>query len=115
MVRRGPSFPPAITNKRKCHGTNLQLPNDITLMTPLRLNIAAELAFPDGSMTGSGLMNEHRQGRLEIERIDGKAYVTLAEIGKMRERCRVMAKSGDRIGAGPPPANANVKIVTKVC
>src|SRR5262245_17135557 len=55
---------------------------------PLRLDVAAELAFPDGSMTASGLRKEVRRGRLVIERIAGKDYTTLRAIEKMRELCR---------------------------
>src|SRR5258707_9260339 len=36
---------------------------------PLRLSIGAKLAFPDGSMTASGLRLEAARGRLRIERI----------------------------------------------
>ena len=57
--------------------------------TPLRLSVAAALAFPDGSMTASGLRREAARGRLVIERIAGKDYTTLANIERMRELCRV--------------------------
>src|ERR1700681_2994341 len=57
--------------------------------TPLRLNIAASLGYPDGSMTASGLRREAARGRLVIERIAGKDYTTLANIERMRELCRV--------------------------
>ena len=63
--------------------------------TPLRLSVAAELAFPDGSMTPSGLRREGARGRLVIERIAGKDYTTLANIERMRELCRVAAKVPD--------------------
>jgi hypothetical protein len=56
---------------------------------PLRLSVAAKLAFPDGSMTASGLRREAARGRLRIERIANKDFVTLAEIKRMRELCRV--------------------------
>lgn len=56
---------------------------------PLRLSIAASLAFPDGSMTASGLRRENARGRLIIERIAGKDFTTLAHIERMRELCRV--------------------------
>ena len=56
---------------------------------PLRLSVAAKLAFPDGSMTVSGLRREAARGRLRIERIANKDFVTLAEIKRMRELCRV--------------------------
>jgi hypothetical protein len=57
--------------------------------TPLRLGIAASLAFPDASMTASGLRREAARGRLIIERIAGRDYVTLAAIERMREKCRL--------------------------
>jgi hypothetical protein len=59
---------------------------------PLRLAVAAKIAFPDGSMTASGLRREAARGRLQIERIANKDFVTLAEIQRMRELCRVQAK-----------------------
>jgi hypothetical protein len=65
-----------------------QIPPD----APLRLSVAAKLAFPDGSMTASGLRREAARGRLELERIAGKDYTTLDAIRRMRERCRVQAK-----------------------
>jgi len=36
--------------------------------TPLRLAVAAVLAYPNGSMTASGLRREAARGRLVIER-----------------------------------------------
>ena len=66
--------------------------NDLAPDTPLRLNVAAALAFPDGSMTTSGLRREFARGRLVIERIAGKDYTTLANIERMRELCRVPQK-----------------------
>ncbi|WP_249147041.1 excisionase [Bradyrhizobium japonicum] len=65
-----------------------QIPPD----APLRLSVAAKLAFPDGSMTASGLRREAARGRLELERIAGKDYTTLDAIMRMREQCRVQAK-----------------------
>src|SRR5450759_4644137 len=63
--------------------------------TPLRLLLAAAMAFPDGSMTASGLRREAARGRLIIERIAGKDYTTLANIERMRELCRVEVKAPD--------------------
>jgi hypothetical protein len=63
--------------------------------TPVRLGVAAALAFPDGSMTASGLRKEAARGRLIIERIAGKDYTTLANIERMRELCRVEVKAPD--------------------
>src|SRR6266481_6653241 len=67
---------------------------------PLRLSVAAAVAFPDGSMTASGLRREGARGRLIIERIAGKDYTTLANIQRMRESCRVEAKALD-FGSDP--------------
>src|SRR5712672_3288875 len=61
--------------------------------TPLRLGIAAAVAFPDGSMTASGLRRESTRGRLIIERIAGKDFTTLANIERMRQLCRVPEKA----------------------
>jgi len=65
----------------------------ITPDTPLRLSVAAALAYPDGSMTASGLRREAKRGRLAIERTAGKDYTTLANINRMRELCRVEKKA----------------------
>src|SRR5215470_10734343 len=65
---------------------------DIGHDQPLRLAVAAVLAFPDGSMSASGLRREAARGRLVVERIAGKDYTTLANIEQMRELCRVEAK-----------------------
>jgi hypothetical protein len=43
---------------------------------PLRLAVAAKVAFPDGSMSASGLRREAQRGRLVIERIAGKDYTS---------------------------------------
>ena len=59
---------------------------------PLRLDVAAKVAFPDGSMTASGLRRESARGRLILERIANKDYTTLEAIWSMRELCRVQAK-----------------------
>src|SRR5947209_3192494 len=65
---------------------------NIDSRTPLRLSVAARLAFPDGSMTASGLRAEHARGRLQVERIANKDFTTLPDIARMRELCRVPAK-----------------------
>jgi hypothetical protein len=59
---------------------------------PLRLSLAASIAYPDGSMTASGLRREATRGRLVIERTAGKDYTTLSNISRMRELCRVEAR-----------------------
>jgi len=63
--------------------------------TPLRLTVAAALAYPDGSMTASGLRREAVRGRLVIERVAGKDYTTLHAIDEMRKLCRHHPKAHD--------------------
>ena len=63
--------------------------------TPLRLKVAAKIAFPDGSMTDSGLRSEIAKGRLAFERIAGRQYVTLNAINEMRVLCREKQKGQD--------------------
>src|SRR5215213_9941464 len=63
--------------------------------TPLRLKAAAQLAFPDGSMTASGLRREAARNRLAIERIAGKQYTTLSAVDEMRRLCRETPKGPD--------------------
>jgi hypothetical protein len=57
--------------------TSAMLPSNIFGDAPIRLSVAAKLAFPDGSMTASGLRREAARGRLLVERIAGKDYTTL--------------------------------------
>jgi hypothetical protein len=74
---------------------------------PLRLARAAELAFPDGGMTASGLRREAARGRLTIERIAGKDYTTLAAIDEMRKLCR---REPPTTTATPQTPDANVSL-----
>jgi hypothetical protein len=69
--------------------------------TPLRLDVAAAIAYPDGSMTASGLRREHKRGRLIIERTAGKDYTTLAHINTMRDQCRIEAGGLGSTCVGP--------------
>lgn len=46
----------------------------ISATTPLRLAMAAALAYPDGSMTASGLRREAARGRLVLGRHEGGAH-----------------------------------------
>src|SRR5438105_1096836 len=73
----------------------LPSPETIRPDTPLRLAVAAALAYPDGSMTANGLRREAKRGRLVIERTAGKDYTTLANIERMRQACRVEGKDLD--------------------
>lgn len=76
----------AITPRRR---TRIPSRETIDDDTPLTLSVAAELAFPDGSMTASSLRSEATKGRLQIEKIAGRLFTTLAAIQEMRARCRV--------------------------
>lgn len=67
--------------------------------TPLRLEAAAKLAFPDGSMKVAGLRREIARGRLAYEVIANKHYVTLNDIDEMRKLCRVPVKDRASISA----------------
>lgn len=76
----------------KARSSRLPDPGEITHDTPLRLDVAAALAFPGGGMTVSGLRREAARGRLVIERIAGKDWTTLRAIERMRGQCRVQQK-----------------------
>lgn len=76
----------------------------ITDTSPLRLGVAAAMAFPDGSMTIAGLRREAHRGRLAITRIAGKDYTTLAAIRDMIEQCRVQPKEQGSGSARPVAA-----------
>jgi hypothetical protein len=65
---------------------------DIGPDTPLRLEMAAQIAFPGGGMTASGLRKERDRGRLVVEKIANKEYTTLKHIQRMREQCRAQQK-----------------------
>lgn len=54
----------------------------------VRLSDAVAWFFPHGRMTLSALRTEARKGRLVIERIAGKDFVTRRAINEMRARCR---------------------------
>ena len=58
------------------------------LDVPLRLEQAVKFGFPFGGMTVSGLRRERDRGNLHIERIAGKEFTTLRDIGEMRVKCR---------------------------
>lgn len=66
--------------------------DEITEETPLRLDVAARLAFPDGTIGASGLRSEASKGRLAITRIANRDYTTLLAIREMIEKCRVPQK-----------------------
>jgi hypothetical protein len=74
-------------NKERSNTSVEQDLGHITQTTPLRLEAAARLAFPDGSMKLAGLRREIARGRLAYEMIAGKHYTTLSDIEDNRCRC----------------------------
>lgn len=73
---------------------------------PLRLAEAAAIAFPDGSMTASGLRRERDRGRLAVFQIAGKDYTTLAAIRDMIQLCRVQPSRSASCSTGQKEAPA---------
>lgn len=63
--------------------------SQITDDTPLRLDIAAALKFPDGSIGASSLRREAARGRLVTWRVAGKDFTSLRELNEMLARCVV--------------------------
>ncbi|WP_156453964.1 excisionase [Methylobacterium sp. CCH5-D2] len=68
--------------------------------TPLRLEVAAALAFPDGGVTVSGLRRERDAGRLATFFVAGKEFTTLKDIASMVATCRGRAPSSVARGLG---------------
>jgi hypothetical protein len=66
---------------------------------PLRLADAAEIAFPFGRMTASGLRREAARGNLLITRITGKDFTTLRAIEEMFQKCQLTPKAPVSISA----------------
>lgn len=74
---------------------------------PIRLDVAAELAFPAGGVSVAVLRLEAKRGNLEVSRVGKSYFTTLAAIDRMMEACRVQPKvltstSGDGPGASQP-------------
>jgi hypothetical protein len=67
----------------------------ITPTSPLRLEAAARLAYPGGSMTAASLRRLIVANKLAYEKIAGKYFVTLSAIEEMRATCHVPAKAQD--------------------
>jgi len=66
---------------------------DIGLDDPVPLGLAPKLFFPAGGVTIRSLRTEISKGRLVVERIAGKDYVTKRAIKQMRNKCRVQPKA----------------------
>jgi hypothetical protein len=70
----------------------INIPDNVTPDTMLRLEAAAALGFPDGSMSVAALRREAAAGRLAVYAIAGKHFTTLADIQEMKTSCRVQAR-----------------------
>jgi hypothetical protein len=84
----------------------------VTTDTPLRLDVAAKLAYPFGGMTASGLLTEARRGRLVMERVAGKYYTTLANIKRMRELCELCPDESQKVPASGYGRSASAPAVS---
>jgi hypothetical protein len=73
----------------KIEGVDISI---VTPTTPLRLEVAARLAWPDGSMSVSALRRLVVAEKVTYEFVAGKYFVTLAAIEEYRASCRVAAK-----------------------
>jgi hypothetical protein len=83
--------------------------SEITDDTPLHLDTAARLAFPDGVVSGLALRNAAARGDLEYERLGGRIVTTLRWIGEWRERNRYPARARREI---PNPDTADGRDTT---
>ncbi|MCJ2070520.1 hypothetical protein MKK75_17250 [Methylobacterium sp. J-030] len=79
--------------------------SEVTDDTPLHLDTAARLAFPDGALSGLALRNAAARGDLAYERLGGRIVTTLRFIKEWRERNRHPARStvAKPIGDEPEP------------
>jgi hypothetical protein len=88
--------------------SNLSIPerDKVSLNTPLRLDIAARLYFPDGSISGRSLEKEAAKGNLQVMRIAGKSFTTLDDLASMCNRCRTRSNLPDSICERPETTEA---------
>jgi hypothetical protein len=88
--------------KRVSKQTPLSLANSaITDDTPLRLETAARLAFPDGGVSKNALRSAAARGDLEHERLAGRVITTLRWVREWRERNRYPAHPRPDLGQHP--------------
>jgi hypothetical protein len=79
---------------------------DIDPNAPLTLERACELVFA-GEITPATLRAEARRGRLGIERIGRKHFVTLAGIEEMRRLCRITSPAPATFAPTESPSTAD--------
>ena len=70
-------------------------PMNIEKNAPIRLETAAKIAFPDGSVKIGALRKQVDRGRLVAWEIGGKHFTSLNEIERMVEKCRVTPSNPD--------------------
>jgi hypothetical protein len=90
--------------KPKPRKPTISIPENVTPSDLLRLKIAAQLGFPDGSVSAEALRREASAGHLNVYRVAGKLYTTLADIERMKDTCRVQAKG--RVSPSSKPQDA---------
>lgn len=81
--------------------------------TPLRLEVAAALAFPDGGVSASGLRRERDNGRLVTFFVANKEFTTLEAVKRMIEACTVATRRSPGItttGADVATAQAALRL-----
>jgi hypothetical protein len=84
--------------------TRINIPDNVRPDTMLRLEAAAALGFPDGSMSVAALRREAAAGHLTVYRIAGKHFTTLNDIEGLKAICRVDPKDQDSLSSKPKAA-----------
>jgi hypothetical protein len=104
-----------------CAKRNEIAPDTIKPTTPLRLDIAARLAFPDGSIGASALRTEWKNGNLRIETIANKQFTTLQDIEDMRKKCvsqkgqgSISKESGETKAESSPSAPCGSSVTERI-
>lgn len=88
--------------KRVSKQTPLSLDHSaITDDTPLRLETAAQLAFPDGGVSKNALRSAAARSELEHERLAGRIITTLRWVREWRERNRHPVHPRPNLGQPP--------------
>ena len=75
--------------------------SEITDETPLRLDTAAQMAFPDGGVSKNALRSAAARGDLEHERLAGRIITTLRWVREWRERNRHPVHPRPNLGQPP--------------
>ena len=93
---------------------------DVDIDAPLRLSVAAKLAFPGNGLTKSGLRREAGRGRLAVQMVAGKQFTTLRSIADMLALCGVETKqpvrpAKDRPAQRPTSGTADTDAALALC